>query len=1738
VCDQFNNCRTATVDIIVDPSPDTEDDDFTTKINEEIDLELFTNDNDIPTDGYVSISMPEKGSILVSDPNGTPNDPSDDVYTYIPHDGESGYDCFEYTVCDSDDNCSTSKIKVFIEVVDASLVKMTKDQGPFQFGQDVEFIFELTNEGNIDLYNVKVNDFLPCGYKYLPINNNVWDFDFVNEIASTLVAGPVKPDETVYIPIILELSPCFKEDSWMNVGEIGIIENEEGEDISDLDIDSEIDEILDNESVDEDDYDNEDLVIYDLALINELESEAPFGLGDIVDFKITIVNQGNTAVKNVLITDYLPVGFIFRSDLNEQWEESITSPNQLSYLFEENLEPGQSVQIRLRVEIDFIDFLQEHYVNVAEISGAEGLESGQVYYDSDSTPDNDPTNDGIAIDNELQNKDDEDDHDPATFDILSDFIIPCNLDCVVECYGQVNVSLNQDCESEIVASMVGVGIEFYCNDYYTVTIIDETGSELPSNVVDISHVGRELTFELTDPMCGNKCWGDLNVEYKLPPQIECPSDLTISCGGLEVLGLPPATAACGGLDFTVVLESELREALGCDNDEFTHRITRTYLAADELGNEKRCTHTVMLERVNLDSLMFPEHRTKSNGNPISCSDDTYIFNEDGFPLPWLYSSKTGSGSGFVGTGTTGVPFISDPNITNGVFSPSTGFDSGAPLIPMGGATGINFEDGTPYIIPGEANQICNTMITYSDIVMFNDGCFKQLIREWNVMEWWCNDEMMQPGMQVIEVIDDVAPEFDCPSNITVSTNDDCAGSVDLPSVLATDDCGNELTYKIDFSNGVIFTNGGVAELAVGANIVTYYVSDKCENSSSCEMIVTVRDATEPVTVCEKNTVVSISNTGSRIVYAEAFDDGSWDECGLSGFAVARMDTTCNALDTIYDESVSFCCADIGTTVMVGFRAYDTGGNYNECWVSVEVQDKDIPLLDCPADVTIDCRQPYDLENLGLVFGDEIVTDNCAEQQIVSEIVETDLNSCGLGQIVRRFEIRNPGGTSVLRKCTQIITIEDQDPFNEDNDDILWPDDINLSDVCDFEFTPQELIDVYLVPDSLAYPVIVGDSDCALIGWDYEDNIVFTPDGLGECVIIERSWTVIDWCGQGENGLFNTWTNEDDPQIIRVYTKDELEFDDTVSDTIVIESFNIDCESGRIEIERTADGACRDLNYNYTVYNTLDEIVMEADTNVYVDTLVNGEYVIEWTVVDACGHVDFDTQRLIVINTKAPIPVCRSGMSVELAGTDPVELWTEDFDGSSYHPCDNPISLSFSPDSIVQNIEFDCEDANELVTIQLWVRDTVTGVQDYCTSTILVTDENNLCPDMNMVDVSGEVYTEILENIEGVQVDLDGSELGYMTDSSGSYVFSDMPIGGNYTVVPKKDGDDLNGVSTLDLILIQRHILGIQKLNSPYKLIAADIDKNGKISALDLIELRKLILGVYPSFPTNESWRFVDAAADFVDPQNPWAFSIAESYEIWSLDKDMDIDFVGVKIGDVNNTSIPSSNYGSEVDESQRPLELSFPGFVADKGDVLSIDVTAENYNGITGWQGTLNFTEDDFEIIGIRAAALDIDAARDVNWQMVQDGQISISYADETEKVLDKSDVLFTIDIRAKNNINGHTSFTMGSQLTRAEAYRGLQTVIPLKARDLELGDLAIRSVKPNPWIDYAEIDFELPVSDFVSFEFYDVSGALLHSAQKYFDSGDHSYTVRKSDLQSSGLIYVRIITSYSKTEYKMMVLE
>ncbi|MEP7195791.1 MAG: redoxin domain-containing protein [Saprospiraceae bacterium] len=63
-------------------------------------------------------------------------------------------------------------------------------------------------------------------------------------------------------------------------------------------------------------------------------------------------------------------------------------------------------------------------------------------------------------------------------------------------------------------------------------------------------------------------------------------------------------------------------------------------------------------------------------------------------------------------------------------------------------------------------------------------------------------------------------------------------------------------------------------------------------------------------------------------------------------------------------------------------------------------------------------------------------------------------------------------------------------------------------------------------------------------------------------------------------------------------------------------------------------------------------------------------------------------------------------------------------------------------------------------------------------------------------------------------------------------------------------DPLSGISTLDIVLLQKHILGIKPLNN-LQYALADVNNNGTVSVSDISELRKLLLGSISSLKVNK-----------------------------------------------------------------------------------------------------------------------------------------------------------------------------------------------------------------------------------------------------------------------------------------------
>ncbi len=170
------------------------------------------------------------------------------------------------------------------------------------------------------------------------------------------------------------------------------------------------------------------------------------------------------------------------------------------------------------------------------------------------------------------------------------------------------------------------------------------------------------------------------------------------------------------------------------------------------------------------------------------------------------------------------------------------------------------------------------------------------------------------------------------------------------------------------------------------------------------------------------------------------------------------------------------------------------------------------------------------------------------------------------------------------------------------------------------------------------------------------------------------------------------------------------------------------------------------------------------------------------------------------------------------------------------------------------------------------------------------------PAFGQVTVSGTISTPSNNPVCDILVSLfdanDQMVDQEVTDTDGNFSFPNIDTGSGFTMQFAKEDVAANGTSTFDLVLYARAILGITPL-STYQQWTADVNNSGASTTLDLIMIRKVILGIDNSFPAG-LWLFGLPDA----PQG------ATSIPVSTLAEDLHLEIFGVKIGDANFTAVP------------------------------------------------------------------------------------------------------------------------------------------------------------------------------------------------------------------------------------------
>ncbi len=280
-------------------------------------------------------------------------------------------------------------------------LRKTRMAATYAPGDTVTFNIRVFNQGVVNANNVEVTDYIPAGLTYVSTS--------ATEIATTATTA------TLWFPMIpvggsvLETITFTVDNNFTGtIDNKAEISSDDGNDIdstTDTNISNDVlvNNVIDNTGWDEDDHDNAIITIidpinpvYDLALSKDIATAGPYAPGDVVDFDITVTNEGTVPSGTFTVVDYIPAGFSF-AWTNAASYTLVWSDLVLDY---PSIQVWGSATITVSMLID-AGFTGSSITNNAEVMTDNGN-------DTDSTPGDNSTNE------------DDDDDETIAIDVTTD----------------------------------------------------------------------------------------------------------------------------------------------------------------------------------------------------------------------------------------------------------------------------------------------------------------------------------------------------------------------------------------------------------------------------------------------------------------------------------------------------------------------------------------------------------------------------------------------------------------------------------------------------------------------------------------------------------------------------------------------------------------------------------------------------------------------------------------------------------------------------------------------------------------------------------------------------------------------------------------------------------------------------------------------------------------------------------------------------------------------------------------------------------------------------------------------------------------------------------------------------------------------------------------------------------------------------------------------------------------------
>jgi hypothetical protein len=951
----------------------------------------------------------------------------------------------------------------------------------------------------------------------------------------------------------------------------------------------------------------------------------------------------------------------------------------------------------------------------------------------------------------------------------------------------------------------------------------------------------------------------------------------------------------------------------------------------------------------------------------------------------------------------------------------------------------------------------------------------------------------------VEIFDGAPPAALCEEGLTISLNNNGFAIITAAQINAgsADDCSPTLAFRVARSNdrneiiSPLSSTESFSCADLGGVRIAMEVSDNRDNANLCWTTVTIEDKQAPECLAPPDFTLNCQsfndNFPTNLAVEFALDPARYVSLVDDVFGEARGRDNC-PVDTI-TQGLSGSLSECGTGRFTRFFIVRDGGGLTQadnCLQRVDVISLHDYSIRFPGDQSYACGELPTPEELFLTeSGCELLTLNTGIDTLVA-----DANSCYklrlTHEIINWCEYtgntpainvpRDANGDGNLLQAT-VLHVLPAGNADLTDDRLVLDQDLDPSSGNEI----RELVPNYGSSDRRGFFryvqfVQVYDEDAPALQVETPENgLAFSLDCTAEVVF---NFSAIDDCS-----FANT-------------------------------SLSIDLDA----VDVNGDGQWSGIDFDADRIVDAAELQGDAETGIVAEVgdLPIGTHLARVTAVDDCGNARNRYVPFEVEDGKAPTPSCIGFLTATLApnngGGGIATMWATDFIASSPEVCSSTeITYSlyteveasqpgFTPETGRNQIAFDCANLGEII-LRVYAFSAVNGRNDYCNVSVTVAANDESICSGRQGQISGQILTQDGEPMADVEVLNAGLDLEFQqTDVDGNFSFTGLREGNDYTVQPYHNFDMLNGVTTLDILLIGRYLLEQDDNLTAYQLIAADANRSGAVTILDLIQIRRVILGLDVNFDNNTSWRFIPSDYFFPNPRDPWQEVFPEVANFNNLLGNEFVEFTAVKVGDVNGNAQPTFLRGLPAEGSGRRVRETLALAVerAQPGEYVlypDADVPA------AGMQFTLELAPGSMVVPG----QIDGGSYRQL------ENQLLVSFVPMEGKVIDPDRPLMSIIVPEQAPLPNLTN--RGG--LRAEAYGTDFTVydLELQLRSDELVDVEVfdgLDVYPNPFYERAVLDFHWPTTEDISLQITGPDGRLYEQRLLPGQYGTNRFSIER----------------------------